>query len=165
MMAILNRNQELPRDRAELYNQASRVLLHQWDIERALLDEKINPVTIDYRDKQEMLRRVAFFMQGNAQGLAGNLISREDLERILTEYLREIVSDARTIARALIEQLRSRNFILCYVGGDFYAFVHRTFLEYFCAWEFVWQFEKARSLTEEKISSGLCRALARGGLA
>ncbi len=151
MMAILNRNQELPRDRAELYNQASRVLLHQWDIERALLDEKIDPVTIDYRDKQEMLRRVAFFMQGNAQGLAGNLISREDLERILTEYLREIVSDARTIARALIEQLRSRNFILCYVGSDFYAFVHRTFLEYFCAWEFVWQFEKARSLTEEDL--------------
>lgn len=29
MMAILNRNQELPRDRPELYNQASRVLLHQ----------------------------------------------------------------------------------------------------------------------------------------
>lgn len=125
--------------------------MHQWDIERALLDEKIDPVTVDYRDKQEMLRRVAFFMQGNQQGLAGNLISRDDLERILTEYLREIVSDARTIARALIEQLRSRNFILCYVGSDFYAFVHRTFLEYFCAWEFVWQFEKERSLTEEDL--------------
>ncbi|NEO16397.1 MULTISPECIES: HEAT repeat domain-containing protein [unclassified Moorena] len=31
MMAILNRNQELPRDRSELYNQSSRLLLHQWD--------------------------------------------------------------------------------------------------------------------------------------
>ncbi|MDY7021307.1 MAG: NACHT domain-containing protein, partial [Cyanobacteriota bacterium] len=151
MMAILNRNQELPRDRAELYNQASRVLLHQWDIERALRDEKIDPITIDYKDKQEMLRRVAFFMQGNEQGLAGNLINREDLERILTEYLQDIVDDARTIARALIEQLRSRNFILCYVGSDFYAFVHRTFLEYFCAWEFVWKFEKERSLSEEDL--------------
>jgi predicted NACHT family NTPase len=37
MMAILNRNQELPRDRADLYAQASRVLLHQWDTERALV--------------------------------------------------------------------------------------------------------------------------------
>jgi predicted NACHT family NTPase len=37
MMAILNRNQELPRDRPELYNQASRVLLHQWDVERTLV--------------------------------------------------------------------------------------------------------------------------------
>ncbi|MDY6807132.1 MAG: NACHT domain-containing protein, partial [Cyanobacteriota bacterium] len=56
MMAILNRNQELPRDRAELYNQASKLLLHQWDVERSLQDRKI---TIDYRDKQEILRRVA----------------------------------------------------------------------------------------------------------
>jgi predicted NACHT family NTPase len=120
MMAILNRNQELPRNRAELYNQASRVLLHQWDIERALQDKKIDPVTIDYRDKQEMLRQVAFFMQGNEQGLAGNLISRDDLERILQEYLQENnINNARTIARALIEQLRTRNFILCYVGSDF----------------------------------------------
>jgi hypothetical protein len=31
-------------------------------------------------------------------------------------------------ARALIEQLRGRNFILCSVGGRSYAFVHRTFL-------------------------------------
>ncbi|MBK9315531.1 MAG: NACHT domain-containing protein [Acidobacteria bacterium] len=36
MMAILNRHQELPRDRAQLYQQASRVLLHEWDTERAL---------------------------------------------------------------------------------------------------------------------------------
>ncbi|WP_413167327.1 NACHT domain-containing protein [Capilliphycus salinus ALCB114379] len=151
MMAILNRNQELPRDRPELYNQASRVLLHQWDIERTLRDEKIDPIAIDYKDKQEILRRVASCMQKNEQGLAGNLINRENLELILTEYLRDIVSEPRTIARALIEQLRTRNFILCYVGSDFYAFVHRTFLEYFCAWEFVWQFEKERSLTEDEL--------------
>ena len=36
MMAILNRNQELPRDRAELYEQAARVLLDQWDTECVL---------------------------------------------------------------------------------------------------------------------------------
>ncbi len=36
MMAILNRNQELPRDRVHLYQQASRVLLHEWDMDRAL---------------------------------------------------------------------------------------------------------------------------------
>ncbi|NEQ43057.1 MAG: NACHT domain-containing protein [Leptolyngbya sp. SIOISBB] len=33
MMAILNRRQELPRDRADLYDQASRVLLYHWDID------------------------------------------------------------------------------------------------------------------------------------
>ncbi len=59
MMAILNRNQELPRDRAELYNQSSRLLLHQWDVDRTLVDEKLDPTTINYRDKQAMLRAAA----------------------------------------------------------------------------------------------------------
>ncbi|HEY9830144.1 MAG TPA: HEAT repeat domain-containing protein, partial [Stenomitos sp.] len=142
MMAILNRNQELPRDRPELYNQASRVLLHQWDVEQKLLENpRIDSVAIDYKDKQAMLRQIAYFMQAADQGLAGNLIRGEDLEKILTGYLKSIeVSQARTVARLLIEQLRSRNFILCFLGADSYGFVHRTFLEYFCACEFVERF-------------------------
>ena len=149
MMAILNRNQELPRDRAELYNQSSRLLLYQWDVERALIqDARLEPNTIDYKDKQEILRRVAYQMQGNTKGLAGNLISATDLERIITDYLKTIdVSEPRTLARVLINQLRTRNFILCYLGADYYAFIHRTFLEYFCAWEFVWQFKETQTLS------------------
>jgi len=144
MMAILNRNQELPRDRPELYNQASRVLLHQWDVEQKLLENpRIDSVAIDYKDKQAMLRQVAYHMQAADQGLAGNLIRGDDLEKILTGYLKSIeVSQARTVARLLIEQLRSRNFILCFLGADSYGFVHRTFLEYFCASEFVERFGK-----------------------
>ncbi|NMF57768.1 HEAT repeat domain-containing protein [Pseudanabaena yagii] len=153
MMAILNRNQELPRDRPELYNQSSRVLLHQWDVERALVeDRRIDPKTIDYRDKQAMLRKVAYHMQSSAKGLAGNLISAAQLEGILTDYLRTIeVEKPREIARIMIGQLRTRNFILCDLGGDSYGFVHRTFLEYFCAWEFVWQFKESQTLTIEQL--------------
>ena len=144
MMAILNRNQELPRDRPELYNQASRVLLHQWDVEQKLLENpRIDSVAIDYKDKQAMLRQVAYHMQAAEKGLAGNLIRGDDLEKILTGYLKSIeVSEARTVARLLIAQLRSRNFILCFLGADSYGFVHRTFLEYFCACEFVEWFGK-----------------------
>ncbi|MEH2012157.1 HEAT repeat domain-containing protein [Nostoc sp.] len=151
MMAILNRNQELPRDRAELYNQASRVLLHQWDVERALQEDKrLDPKIIDYKDKQAMLRQVAYHMQTGDKGLAGNLISVGNLEKILTDYFKSLeITQAREVARVMINQLRTRNFILCFLGADYYAFVHRTFLEYFCAWEFVWQFEKERSITIE----------------
>jgi predicted NACHT family NTPase len=153
MMAILNRNQELPRDRPELYNQASRVLLHQWDGSRALIeDARLDPKTIDYRDKQAMLRKVAYRMQSSEKGLAGNLISATDLEAILTDYLKTIeVEQARTVARLFINQLRTRNFILCFLGADSYGFVHRTFLEYFCAWEFVWQFKESQTLTIEQL--------------
>lgn len=53
----------------------------------------------------------------------------------------------------MINQLRTRNFILCFMGADYYAFVHRTFLEYFCAWEFVWQFEKERKISIEELKT------------
>ena len=150
MMAILNRHQELPRDRAELYNQASLILLQQWDMERTLVDAKIDPITIDYKDKQEILRRVADFMQQNKEGLAGNLIDENSLKKIIKDYLESVdINDVTTVARALIEQLRVRNFILCFVGGGYYAFVHRTFLEYFCAWSFVWQFKETQTLGKD----------------
>ncbi len=153
MMAILNRNQELPRDRAELYNQASRLLLHQWDVERTLIqDKRLDPVSIDYKDKQAMLRQVAYFMQTEDKGLAGNLIQERDLQKILQDYLKTIeFSKSRDAAKLIINQLRTRNFMLCYLGADYYAFVHRTFLEYFCAWEFVWQFKETQTLTIEQL--------------
>ncbi|MBD1888652.1 HEAT repeat domain-containing protein [Coleofasciculus sp. FACHB-SPT9] len=155
MMAILNLNQELPRDRPELYNQASRLLLHQWDVKQKLLENsRIDSVTIDYKDKQAILRQVAYQMQASEKGLAGNLISADNLEKVLTGYVKTIeVEQARTVARVLIEQLRHRNFILCFLGADYYAFVHRTFLEYFCASEFVWQFEKERNLSLEQLKT------------
>ncbi|WP_366510700.1 HEAT repeat domain-containing protein [Moorena sp. SIO3F7] len=155
MMAILNRNQELPRDRSELYNQSSRLLLHQWDVERALLeDNRVDPKTIDYKDKQQILAKLADFMQGNQAGLAGNLISGEDLERIIKEELKlRDVNDPRAVAKVMINQLRTRNFILCFMGADYYAFVHRTFLEYFCAWEFVRKFEKTQEISLEQLQT------------
>ncbi|MBD2488653.1 NACHT domain-containing NTPase [Aulosira sp. FACHB-615] len=153
MMAILNRNQELPRDRATLYEQASRVLLHQWDVERALVeDHRLDNKTIDYKDKQAMLRQVAYSMQTSDKGLAGNLISASQLENILATYLRNLeINQPRQAARVMINQLRTRNFMLCFLGADYYAFVHRTFLEYFCAWEFVWQFKETQTLTIEQL--------------
>ncbi len=149
MMAILNRNQDLPRDRAKLYERSSELLLYQWDVEAKLLeDPELISVDIDYQDKQAMLRNVAYFMQATEKGLAGNLISYEDLKTVLIKYLKTIdVTPARKVARLMIDQLRSRNFILCYLGAETYAFVHRTFLEYFCAWEFVWQFKEKQTLS------------------
>ena len=155
MMAILNRNQDLPRDRAKLYERSSELLLDQWDVEGKLLeDPELKGVDIDYTDKQAMLRNVAHFMQATEKGLSGNIISQKNLEKELTKYLKTIdVNPARKVARLMINQLRTRNFILCDVGSNYYAFVHRTFLEYFCAWSYIWQFEKTQTLSIEGIKS------------
>ncbi len=150
MMAILNRRQELPRDRADLYDQVSRVLLYHWDVDHKRLQIPID--AIGRREKQEMLRLIAYEMQSGEEGLKGNLISAECLTRILTDYLRgQSFSEPREKANRLIQQLRERNFILCYRGADTYGFMHRTFLEYFCAVEIAHRFEKQRTLTFEKL--------------
>lgn len=137
MMAILNRQQELPRYRTELYDQASRVLLHNWDVDHKRLKLPID--SIGQREKQEMLRLVSYEMQVSG----GNLIHAEKLTIILTKYLHsQGYSESREKANVLIQQLRERNFILCYRGANTYSFVHRTFLEYFCAEEIKHQFNK-----------------------
>jgi hypothetical protein len=148
MMAILNRNQELPRDRSDLYAQASRVLLHQWDTERALVDFPGMSTEIGLREKTDILRRIAAHMQAAPAGLKGNLIDGSTLTGLIEDYLQNELhfAQARAAARAVVENLRQRNFILCFVGADSYAFVHRTFLEYFCAADFVHQFNVAKTL-------------------
>ncbi|MGG6269086.1 NACHT domain-containing protein [Leptolyngbya sp. AN03gr2] len=150
MMAILNRRQELPRNRADLYDQASRVLLYHWDVDHKRLQLPMD--AIGRREKQEMLRLIAYEMQAGEEGLKGNLISAERLTQVLTDYLRnQGFSESREKANHLIQQLRERNFILCYRGADSYGFVHRTFLEYFCAMEIVYRFEKQRTLSFEQL--------------
>jgi len=152
MMAILNRRQELPRDRAELYDQASRVLLYAWDVDHKRLQLPLG--TIARQEKQGMLRKIAYQMQAGEQGIQGNIIEREKLLEIVTQFLQERGFDQpREKAIIILDQLRERNFILCFLGNDYYSFVHRTFLEYFCAWEFVERFEKQRSLTEEELKT------------
>ena len=149
MMAILNRNQDLPRDRVELYAQASRVLLHEWDASRSL------PVdTFARQEKEELLRELAGTMQQREGGLAGNLIDRHRLVDLFRTFLRNLgVPDPHDKAISLVKQLTERNFILCFAGADRFSFVHRTFLEYFCAAWFVDLFEKKQTLTLQELKN------------
>ena len=148
LMAIINRKEELPRNRARLYEKAAELLLQQWDTEAKLLSDFPSlSEEIDLRAKAAILRKVALEMQ-TAGSKAANLIQGEKLIKLIEEYLLTELRfpQARKAANALVEQLRQRNFILCFLGGDSYGFVHRTFLEYFCAAEFVDQFKERQTL-------------------
>jgi predicted NACHT family NTPase len=143
MMAILNRNQELPRDRTELYREASRVLLQEWDVGKA-----ISVDTFARQEKEQLLRELAGEMQQAAGGLGGNLIERTRLVGCFRKFLSELdVQDSYGKSLALVQQLTERNFILSFAGADHFSFVHRTFLEYYCACWFVQRFEKKQTLT------------------
>ena len=157
IMAIIGKHQELPRERWKLYDHAASVLIQHWDVNKHLKDERIEADFIGEDDKKELLRRLAYRMQGGDGGLAGNYIHREGLQEEFESYLKERYSQkpdrAKLIAEAMIQQFRERNFILSLYGANLYGFVHRAFLEYFCAFAFVWKFEKTKELTIESLKN------------
>jgi translation elongation factor EF-Tu-like GTPase len=136
IMAMIARRRELPRERARFYDASVEVLCHHWDVNRHLALAGLQ-LDLDLDDKKELLRRVAFRMQAARQGLSGNFLHGDDLRAELKDFLasdgKRSPGQVRSIAHALIDQLHSRNYILCLYGPDLFGFVHRTFLEYFCA--------------------------------
>lgn len=157
IMAIIGKHQELPRERWKLYDHAASVLIQHWDVNKHLKDARIVADFIGEDDKKELLRRLAFRMQGGEGGLAGNYIHHDQLQAEFEDYLKTRYAQspdrAAIIARAMIEQFRERNFILSLYGANLYGFVHRAFLEYFCASAFVYKFEKTKELTIEQLKT------------
>lgn len=155
IMAIIGKHQELPRERWKLYDHAAGVLIEHWDVNRHLKVRRVKADFIGEEEKKEMLRRLAYRMQKGAGGLAGNYIHREELQAEFEDYLKDpfgqTPAQATTIARALIDELRERNFILSLYGANLYGFVHRAFLEFFCASAFVKKFEKSQEMTLEQL--------------
>ena len=155
IMAIIGKHQELPKERWKLYDHAASVLIQHWDINKHLHDRNLTSDLIEEEDKKELLRRLADKMQSGERGLAGNCIHRDQLQEEFEGYLKErygqTTADAAKTARAIIEQFRERNFILSLYGANVYGFVHRAFLEYFCATAFVNRFEKTRDMAIEEL--------------
>lgn len=161
MMAILNRHEELPRDRATLYEDASKILLCKWEADKYLpFDQREDPEvraylndSNTYKDKIAMLRLVAHKIQHDGVMINNSLvIDEDDLEEVLIGYLStKIDSKAIFVARAFIRDISERSFILCFLGDGKYGFIHQTFLEYFCASHVTHLFEKKRILTIEEI--------------
>ena len=158
ILAIIGKHQALPRERWKLFDHAATVLVEHWDINRHLQDQYDSPGFIDAEDKKELLRRLAYKVQSGERGLSANYVGHEDLSEVFESYLAERYQkgpgEAREIARAMINQFRERNFILSRYGPHLYGFVHRTFLEFFCAEAVVgkfkhdqeWPFDRLKAL-------------------
>jgi Domain of unknown function (DUF4062)/NACHT domain/HEAT repeats len=155
IMVIIGRHQELPRERWKLYEHAASVLIQHWDVNKHLHDRNVAAAFIGEDDKKELLRRLAYRMQAGGEGFAGNYVPGDLLQREFEAYLGERYAQppdrAAAAARVLIEELRARNFILALHGANLYGFVHRAFLEYFCAVALVHRFEKTHELSLEEL--------------
>lgn len=144
ILAIIGRHRPLPRDRRTLYDHATDVLVENWDVHRHLGHPERSEF-IDLQDKKALLRQLAFHMQSSPPAFSANYIGQDELKGVFAEYLQRRYgssgTEARKVALEMIGQFRERNFILSRYGLDIYGFVHRTFLEFFCAEEIVAKFK------------------------
>jgi predicted NACHT family NTPase len=153
MMAILSRTQDLPRDRSKLYERCAELLLKNWDLDK-FPERKERNGARDIKDKlgsdqkMRILELVAAEMQKARTGLAGNLIAEDSLKQVIESELTKLgVREPWSVAEDLIWMFRERNFMISHLGDHQYAFVHRTFLEYFCARDLRYRLEKTFDLT------------------
>jgi HEAT repeat protein len=157
VLAIIARRRELPRERRRVYEHAANVLVEQWDPSRHLPPAVLPVDYLTDIDRRQMLRRIAARMQNGPHGLAGNHIHHDDLVAEISSYLtgryQLDLPRADQAARAMVDQFRERNFVLSLYGPGVYGFVHRAFLEYFCADEIVHRFEKTQDLDEAGLTA------------
>jgi len=158
IIVIIARHRELPHDRARLYDHALRVLAFHWDVTGRFDKDELPGDFMDDDDKIALLQRIAWRMQESEGGLASNVVSGEILLEEIEGYLSSerwemAPKECHPLARAMLDQLRERNFVLCLHGPDLYGFVHRTFLDYLVATEIVRCFEKERSLGADELKA------------
>ena len=149
LMALIARERALPRERVAFYAEAVKVLVHNWDANHHMPGP--DPAYLDGDDKTELLQAVAVAMHDAPGGLEGNAIHGDDLESVIEGFLleRKFVSDAveaKAAARGVIATLHARNHVLCLRGPKLYGFVHRTFLEYLVALDYVDRFQRTQQL-------------------
>ncbi|MFJ8295383.1 HEAT repeat domain-containing protein [Streptomyces sp. NPDC094447] len=142
LLCIMGRRRELPRDRVHVYEFAVSLLVEHWDVEAHSFP---NQEGLLYDDKLDLLRILARTMLLGKAGIGGNRITEQDLQAAFESYLRDERGYqrpvARTAAHSMIDQLRTRNYILSRFGAGMYGFVHRAFLEYLAALDIVHQFD------------------------
>ncbi|MFJ5228592.1 HEAT repeat domain-containing protein [Kitasatospora sp. NPDC088391] len=146
ILAAIGLGATIPRDRRDVYRHAVEVLAGRWDrdAKHLRLPPHAHPDVahaveeLDGRMLQELLERIAARVQ---QGRAGGesdapLIGADELDSLVREFVENLgyaAPIARTVARAMIERLYERAFLIHPFGAGTYGFVHRTFLEYLAA--------------------------------
>ena len=143
-------------DRHKLYEESTKLLLGRWKVDEAIAADntlKTHHHLFGPDTKAALLRRLAREMQaGRTEGGAlGNVIDEARVRALFTAEIATLSGFPRgtciELAVAIIKQLHARNYILSFVGGASYAFLHRTFLEYFCAADIKYRFAEERSLS------------------
>lgn len=151
LVALLNRGDELPRRRHKLLERATALMIEQWETNKHL--PAVDAIQFDAADKGRYLAELAWHMLVDLPEGAGNIVEGEALERFTVAFCARRFTasphSAAVNARALVQQLRERNYVLGLLGGTQFGFLHKAFFEFFAAEEVVHRFRGQRWKTAD----------------
>ncbi len=142
MTAIHTRNGKLPEDRADLYEEAVKLLLSRWQRSRILFDkdgkEQLEPgiseaLQIDEKKIRTALERLAFSVHDKQSHNPQNLELLPDIQKSeILESFEGLLGDIEP--KIILRYLDNRAGLLVERQPDtIYAFPHRSFQEYLAA--------------------------------
>ncbi|BAY47656.1 hypothetical protein SAMD00079811_52750 [Scytonema sp. HK-05] len=149
IIALIHRYQAfLPRERYKLYENAVETLLKSWDANKEFTNHSVFKYLQLNDDLQPLLETLAYWIHtqgstGDKEG--GTLIDRDELIEQLSGNIKKLKQieryQAKEEAIRFVDFIRDRTGLLNEQGQDCYAFVHKTFQEYLCAQEIIYQGE------------------------
>ena len=153
MLAILNRGPTMPYNRCDLLHQCSKFLIYRWANDnfvrqRTGKDAYKHARLVSQSEKTVMLYTLAWEIQRDGGALT-TLATRETLEKVIGSVVPSRTDEARA-TEELIKFVEEHHSVLCYVGDNWFGFVHRSFLEYFCALAIYWR-SLERKITPESL--------------
>ena len=128
---LFNSTQKIPDNRAQIYEECSRLLFERWD---SLREISAN-VPEAYR-LFSLLGHLAhkMYLDPSLQaGASRAWLTSSIREFFISDYSDNAESRAADAASRFLEHLSGRAWVLREMGSDTYEFTHRTFMEYFFA--------------------------------
>ncbi|HET9129377.1 MAG TPA: hypothetical protein VFO86_00430, partial [Terriglobia bacterium] len=137
LMCIIYRGQNwIPRNRPDMYEHCANLLFDKWDSSRQIYVELKAKAYVD-----PAIKHLAWWMfteSGGTQGVTESVLVNETAQFLTHAFQSQ--SETQAAARQFVEFCRGRAWVLTDVGTNadgesLFAFTHRTFLEYFAAYE------------------------------
>jgi HEAT repeat protein len=132
IIALVHRSlATLPRERAKLYSECTKILLEQWDVSRGV---HVDDTNLKLAQKEAIMRRIACALHTGEIGekVGGREASRDQIERLVAEMLPPMGQPPEN-AHRLLQRLIERSGLIAEQRRDVLIFAHLTFQEYFTA--------------------------------
>jgi HEAT repeat protein len=154
IVALIHRYQAvLPKERHKLYDKAVETLLISWDAHKDLSNRKILKY-LDVDDLRRLMEQLAYWIHtqggvGDAEG--GTVIDQDELLEHLSKLIKALkpvqLYEAKEEAKRFLKFIRERTGLVNEQGQNCYAFVHKTFQEYLCAQDIIYQADNEDDFT------------------